>query len=659
MSRTTRLVLCGLVAAATLLIAQRPDRPINPIPPLGVEVPDQVRTGLEAGLARLQASIDKLGGNELLPDVLIYHQAVRYALEYNEFFNPGQFADARQLLRTGQERADQLLRGQSPWTTATGLVVRGYISKIDGSPQPYGLVIPESYTPDAPKRWRLDSWFHGRGETLNEISFITGRQNDPGQFTPRDTIVIHLYGRYCNANKFAGEVDLFEAMDDVKRQYPIDEDRIVMRGFSMGGASAWQFGTHFAGQWAAVAPGAGFSESAEFLRLNLQGENAPPWWEQKLYGMYDSTLYSVNLSNTSTVAYNGDQDGQKQAADAMERFMAEEGMRLTRIWGKDTGHRYTPEAIVEINEKIDAIADRGRDPYPNKIRFTTFTLKYNRMKWVAIDGMGKHWDRARLDAEITGSNTVKVDTQNVTAFSFDVGSGGSPLDQTTKAAVTIDGQVVQVPGPMSDRSWNVHFRKTGNNWAAAESAVADGLHKKHDLQGPIDDAFMDSFVMVTPTGTPLAPGTADWAKSEQDRAIKEWRRQFRGDAQVRQDSEVTDEDIANSNLVLWGDPGSNAVLARIADQLPIKWNATSVTVGSETYASATHAPVLIFPNPLNPEKYVVLNSGFTFREFDYLNNARQISKLPDYAIIDITTPPGPRYAGRIVTAGFFNEDWGL
>jgi hypothetical protein len=27
------------------------------------------------------------------------------------------------------------------------------------------------------------------------------------QFTG-DTIVIHLYGRYCNANKFAGEVDL-------------------------------------------------------------------------------------------------------------------------------------------------------------------------------------------------------------------------------------------------------------------------------------------------------------------------------------------------------------------------------------------------------------------------------------------------------------------
>lgn len=68
---------------------------------------------------------------------------------------------------------------------------------------------------------------------------------------------------------------------------------------------------------------------------------------------------------------------------------------------------------------------------------------------------------------------------------------------------------------------------------------------------------------------------------------------------------------------------------------------------------------MIYPNPLNPEKYVVLNSGFTFREFDYLNNARQIPKLPDYAIVDTTTPPDERYPGRIAAAGFFDEQWGL
>jgi hypothetical protein len=78
--------------------------------------------------------------------------------------------------------------------------------------------------------------------------------------------------------------------------------------------------------------------------------------------------------------------------------------------------------------------------------------------------------------------------------------------------------------------------------------------------------------------------------------------------------------IANSNLVLWGDPGSNKILARIADKLPVKWEGSTLIVGTQKYPAETHAPILIYPNPLNPNKYVVLNSGFTFREYDYLNN---------------------------------------
>jgi len=70
-------------------------------------------------------------------------------------------------------------------------------------------------------------------------------------------------------------------------------------------------------------------------------------------------------------------------------------------------------------------------------------------------------------------------------------------------------------------------------------------------------------------------------------------------------------------------------------------------------------PVLIYPNPLNPKRYVVINSGFTFREYDYLNNARQVPKLPDYAVVDIDTPPSSRRPGKIVTAGFFDEHWDL
>jgi hypothetical protein len=66
---------------------------------------------------------------------------------------------------------------------------------------------------------------------------------------------------------------------------------------------------------------------------------------------------------------------------------------------------------------------------------------------------------------------------------------------------------------------------------------------------------------------------------------------------------------------------------------------------------------LIFPNPLNPAKYIVLNSSFTYREYDYLNNARQIPKLPDWAVIDLNQPKTSQAPGGISDAGFFNEAW--
>src|SRR5205823_3215205 len=199
-------------------------------------------------------------------------------------------------LPQAMERVKALRGGWAPWTNATGLVVRGYLSKIDASVQPYGLVVPASYQAPAAQKFRLDFWFHGRGEALTELDFINARQKSPGEFTPPNAFVLHLYGRYCNANKFAGEMDLFEALDEVGKHYPIDENRLVVRGFSMGGAACWQFATHHAGLWAAAAPGAGFSETADFLKVFQNEPLKPSWYEQKLWRSEEHTSELQSLA---------------------------------------------------------------------------------------------------------------------------------------------------------------------------------------------------------------------------------------------------------------------------------------------------------------------------------------------------------------------------
>ncbi len=637
---------------------------VRRVPPPGLKIAEADRAELEAGVADLGKEIETLRGDlkgrrlDLLPDVQIYHKAVDWALRYDEFYKSNEVQIARALLRQGMERAKALHEGFAPWTNASGLIVRGYRSKIDGSVQPYGLVIPASYQSPSAQRFRLDFWFHGRGETLTELDFINGRQKSPGEFTPPDTFVLHLYGRYCNANKFAGEADLFEALDDVKRQYPIDENRLVVRGFSMGGAACWQFATHYAGWWAAAAPGAGFSETADFLKVFQNESLKPAWYEQKLWHLYDATDYAVNLFNCPTVAYSGEVDRQKQAADMMAKALKAEGIELTHIIGPKTAHAYERGAKEEISRRIDRIAARDRNPVPDKVKFTTWTLRYNQMLWVTVDGLEQHWEQARVDAAIErAEDSVKATTKNVSALTFFMPPGLCPLDNTHQPQVVLDGQKLEAAPVMSDRSWTAHFRKKGKQWTVAESADDGAMRKHHGLQGPIDDAFMESFLMVRPTGQPLNDRVGAWADAELRHATEHWRRQFRGEAPAKNDSDVTDEDIASNNLVLWGDPSSNTLLAKIAGQLPIRWDAQGVRTPDANYPADRYVPLLIYPNPLNPKRYVVVNSGFTFREYDYLSNARQTPKLPDWAIVDLAVPVSSRGPGGIANVGFFGEQW--
>src|SRR3954454_2072440 len=385
-SRKKRTMKSNFFAALLLsltLSSSRADGPadnmpdkVRPVPPPGVKVSDADREELEAGITALGKEIESVqsqlkgkAGLELLPDVQIFHNAVRYALIYGEFFKSNEVGVAKGFLKQGMERAQLLRDGKAPWTTTNGLIARGYLSKVDGSVQPYGVVIPPSYQPNSSHSYRLDFWFHGRGETLSELDFINGRQRSAGEFTPPNTFVLHLYGRYCNGNRFAGETDLFEALENVRKYYPIDENRLVVRGFSLGGAACWHMATHHAGLWAAAAPGAGFSETADFLKVFQKETLKPTWYEQKLWHWYDSTDYALNLSDCPTVAYSGEIDSQKQAADMMVKAAAAEGMELTHIIGPKTPHRYEAEAKKEMNRRIDAIAEKGRDPTPTVVRF--------------------------------------------------------------------------------------------------------------------------------------------------------------------------------------------------------------------------------------------------------------------------------------------------
>ncbi len=587
-----RMIFVALCLANGFVLAEAraAGKAVPRMPPPGIVLPPEVKTELAEGASSLEKEIVELRAVlqskpellELLPDVEIYQNAVQYALEDNIFYKTNEFAGARKLLDEGRQRASSLRQGHAPWNTATGLVARGYRSRIDGSVQPYGLVVPPSYQPGIGRKYRLDFWYHGRNGNLSELSFISERESRPGEFTPPDTFVLHPYGRYCNANKFAGETDTFEAWEHARRHYPIDENRVSVRGFSMGGAAAWHFAGHHAGLWAAASPGAGFVDTAIFQNIFKLGSTQPdpPWYVQRLWHLYDVTDYAANLFNCPVVAYSGGIDPQKQAADLMSAAMAAEGLELVHIIGPNTGHKFEPGAKAEVARRVDALMEKGRDPLPRRVRFTTWTLRYNQQDWVTVDRLGRHWERARVEAEILGPNRVQVETTNVTALTLSMPAGLCPLAVGSRPKVSLDGQEMIGPDLAADHSWTAHFRRGRLGWESVGTDNDGGLKKRHGLQGPIDDAFMDSFIMARPTGRPMNPKIGAWTAKQMAEAQAQWRLQFRGAARIKDDIDITDQDMASNNLVLWGDPRSNRLLARIAGKLPIAWDSGKVRVGA-------------------------------------------------------------------------------
>ena len=75
------------------------------------------------------------------------------------------------------------------------------------------------------------------------------------------------------------------------------------------------------------------------------------------------------------------------------------------------------------------------------------------------------------------------------------------------------------------------------------------------------------------------------------------------------DAEVSEADLKNHHLLLIGRPATNAVTARLAESLPVKFGENSFVVRDETYAHPRSAVIAAGANPLNVRYSLVAYAG--------------------------------------------------
>ncbi len=650
--------------------------PPRPVADLSAEQEAEIAKRLD----EVTAAFAAVKAHERAADVEIFLKAVRYALEFHEWYDKKAedgVKKANRLLDEAAARIELLKKNKTPWLEGAGWKVLGFYSNIDGSPQPYGVEVPEGLE-IGKKAIPMWIWLHGRGDTSTDLHFIAGKlgSTKPGQFQPAGTIVIHPFGRYCNGWKSAGETDVFEAREDAVARFNVDRDRIALAGFSMGGAGAWHIGAHYADQWACVHAGAGFVDVKRYQKLTP--DKMPSWYEQKLWGVYDVPDAARNLLNVPLVVYSGEEDSQRDAAEYMSEVLAAEGLTMRHHIGPGMGHKYHPEVIKTVQAEIEAAVAKGRDRFPDQIHIQAKTPLYGRVKWLNLHGMEESWREARLDAKVVNGRTIEIATSNVSRIVLypppQAREGKTELDvivDGTKLTVALGAvqpefETFMRPGPRVPGGVAAFVRliKKDGQWTDfgnQQSFQHDGPEggKPSSHPGPMDSAFLKRFLVVLPDGKSSNPAVDAWVEAESAHFLQRWRSLMRGDARVVKASEITDPAEAgrDQGLILWGTPESNSVLRRIAGRLPLSWDAEKIEIAGKSHNAKTHVPLLIYPALGSPNFEVVINSGLTFREAHDRTNSLQNPKLPDWAILDITTPPDAEKAGRVVAADFFDEFW--
>jgi pimeloyl-ACP methyl ester carboxylesterase len=666
-----RSVLVGMIVLSVSM-AQR--GPAAPPPQLTADQKSQY----EAKIAELDAMVQAFRAakvnDDLIADVDIYAKAGKWLLEFPQgFANAQAITNYLNVLDQGLERGRLLRKGESPWVMEKGRKVLGYYSSLDGSVQPMGVTIPEAY--DASKPDRLYVWLHGRSNGLTEASFINGIKNAPRfpntAFTADiGQLTLDCYGRGNNANHQAGEVDVFEGIAAMQRRFKIDPDRILLRGFSLGGAAAWHLALQYPDRWAAAEVGAGTYPG----RLLYAPTPFPPYQVGPLH-IYENIIdWALNAYNLPLAGHDGDADdqvstvgaprgsapvpnrGQLESSLRVRAQLAKEGLpsegaegnwtvpgtRDIFVISANTKHGVNQEVKTRLDAFLKEYGDKGRQD-PDHIRFVTYTTRYNQCFWVSLDGLEKLYDRADIDAQRSGGGKqYRITTKNLARLT---------LRETAKAAnIRIDGQTLRVKAAPE-----IVLEKVDEAWRVAKPAKWAGLHKVHGLQGPIDDAFLDPFLLVRPTGTPWNDAANQHALRMLAHFDREWAMNYRAHPRMKNDKDVTPADFDRYNVVLFGDPGSNPWIAKMLPKLPLKWTKESIAVGDKSFPSTEHVPVLAYPNPLNPAHYVVLNTGLTISDQDY-NADYAMPRFGDIAVLKIKDPSEPP---EIAWAALFDEAWQL
>lgn len=538
---------------------------------------------------------------------------------------------------------------------------RTFISRIDNSCQYFAVLPPSDFQPD--RDYALILTLHGAG--VRAEGQVDAYKSKPWAFVVAPT----------NRRPFGfdwqdwGRLDALEVLDIVRRTMPIDTTRIYLTGHSMGGHGTWHVGLNHADLFAAMAPEAGWTSFELYI----------PWFLQKSYilgdpravGMRDLALredkplnFVENAANLPIFILHGGADDNvppihgRMFAERLEALDSKRGFTFEYEYREipGRGHWWHDDSLdvscVDLPEVMDFLQSHSRESDPARVFIKTVNLAtMNRSHWLEVTRQLEPMKETFISAAAEGRWLFVSPRRNVEEFRLRC------PDFYRRPGIThvvVDREIHDIDmGPGE----TVVFSRRAGKFRPGPARRA-GLAKTPGRYGPIKQAYFSPFVMVYGTRAHETRGDiyADMAlHAARTQAFRWWRR-GNGYVDVLPDTCVTDSIIADFNLILFGTSNCNGFLDRIERYLPIqsRWGKPlrEFSIAGEEVRGAAGA-MFIYPNPLNPDRFVVViqpawPTGFS-------NPFYAGAGLPDYIIYGGNAET-MGWAGVLCT-GFFDAAW--
>jgi len=172
-----------------------------------------------------------------------------------------------------EEALKQAEAGRDVFAERTGFFRRAFLSKVDGTLQPYGIRVPAGYDPKAGKKYPLVVYLHGSASDETNLAgadYLGG--GEAIEIAPRGR------GPSNGWTRDHAQEDIEEAIAAAIASYPIDETRIVLAGFSMGGYGVYRTFYEHPGRYRALAV---FSGHPNLGTEYFPGEGHPNFLDEK------------------------------------------------------------------------------------------------------------------------------------------------------------------------------------------------------------------------------------------------------------------------------------------------------------------------------------------------------------------------------------------